>query len=45
MKINMKDTLRAMRQKEKITQEALAAYQATGVLPEPAKYMCNDSRA
>ena len=26
MKINIKDTLRALRQKEKITQETLAAY-------------------
>lgn len=32
MKINMKDTLRAVRQKEKITQEALAAY--LGITPQ-----------
>ena len=34
-----------VRKSEFAYQEALAAYQATGVLPEPAKYMCNDSRA
>lgn len=32
MKINIKDTLRALRQKEKITQETLAAY--LGITPQ-----------
>ena len=32
MKINIKDTLRALRQKEKITQKTLAAY--LGITPQ-----------
>ena len=32
MKIDMKDTLRALRQKEKITQKTLAAY--LGITPQ-----------